>query len=58
VQLYKCVCVVTKYGSDSRTSNTISYLGADEEEVTFDYLARNAGKNKPSYKKIQLCYIE
>jgi hypothetical protein len=36
----------------------ISYLGADEEEVTFDYLARNAGKNKPSYKKIRLCYIE
>ncbi|KAJ4305589.1 hypothetical protein N0V90_001120 [Kalmusia sp. IMI 367209] len=29
--------------------------GADEEEVTFDNLAKNAGKDKPGYKKIQLC---
>ncbi|KAL5371406.1 hypothetical protein DPSP01_014286 [Paraphaeosphaeria sporulosa] len=29
--------------------------GADEEEVTFNDLARNVGKNKPGYKKIQLC---
>ncbi|KAG9199643.1 hypothetical protein G6514_008304 [Epicoccum nigrum] len=29
--------------------------GADEEEVTFDDLANNAGKNKLGYKKIELC---
>ncbi|KAF2626151.1 hypothetical protein BU25DRAFT_492296 [Macroventuria anomochaeta] len=29
--------------------------GADEEEVTFDDLARNMGKGKPGYRKIQLC---
>lgn len=29
--------------------------GADEEEVTFDDLAQNAGKDKPGYKKMELC---
>ncbi|KAF2633809.1 WD40 repeat-like protein [Macroventuria anomochaeta] len=29
--------------------------GADDEEVTFDDLTKNAGKNKHGYRKIQLC---
>ncbi|KAF2749610.1 HET-domain-containing protein, partial [Sporormia fimetaria CBS 119925] len=29
--------------------------GAEDEEVTFDDLADNAGRDKPGYKKIQLC---
>ena len=29
--------------------------GADDEEVTFDDLTKNAGKDKLGYKKIQLC---
>ncbi|KAF2741675.1 hypothetical protein M011DRAFT_371019, partial [Sporormia fimetaria CBS 119925] len=29
--------------------------GAEDEEVTFDNLADNAGREKPGYKKIQLC---
>ncbi|KAF3049131.1 hypothetical protein E8E11_010024 [Didymella keratinophila] len=29
--------------------------GADDEEVTFEDLARNVGKDKPGYKKIELC---
>jgi hypothetical protein len=29
--------------------------GADEEEVTFEDLATNAGKDRPGYKKIQMC---
>lgn len=29
--------------------------GADNDEVTFDDLVKNAGKDKPGYKKIELC---
>ncbi|KAF2022815.1 HET-domain-containing protein, partial [Setomelanomma holmii] len=29
--------------------------GADNEEVTFEDVAKNTGKGKPGYKKIQLC---
>ncbi|KAF2744307.1 HET-domain-containing protein [Sporormia fimetaria CBS 119925] len=29
--------------------------GTEDEEVTFDDLADNAGRDKPGYKKIQLC---
>ncbi|KAF2621979.1 hypothetical protein BU25DRAFT_452376 [Macroventuria anomochaeta] len=29
--------------------------GAEAEEVTFEDLAKNAGKDKPGYKKIELC---
>jgi hypothetical protein len=31
---------------------------AEEEEVTFDDLAKNAWKDKPGYKKIKLCGLQ
>lgn len=37
----------------------LSYTwGADDEEVTFDDLAKNAGNDKPGYKKIELCGVQ
>jgi hypothetical protein len=32
--------------------------GADDKEVTFDDLAKNAGNDKPGYKKIELCGVQ
>jgi hypothetical protein len=59
-----------KYGEDGEPSVTADLVdndaipryailshrwGKDVEEVTFEDLAKNAGKDKPGYKKIQLC---
>ena len=40
----------------TRPYATLSHTwGKDEEEVSFEDLAKNSGKNKDGYKKIQLC---
>jgi hypothetical protein len=59
-----------KYGEDGEPSVTANLVdedaipryailshrwGKDAEEVTFEDLAKNAGRDKPGYKKIQLC---
>lgn len=41
--------------TQTQYSLTRSCLGADKEEVNSEDVAKNTGKGKPVYKKIQLC---